>query len=148
MNQSVKWGHRKVNGPLDGLHLIPDLIFPVQKIRGTSLPWCCANWTQNIWIINSPQMSDLNPRWFRRKRTIFSEFLRWTPRSLNAKIRIIKKTNPDYIITRKRVGRDRHGSQLRVFKLIVAIRIWSIGTSLGSCQGSILTFSYFLLEIV
>lgn len=114
MNRSVKWGHRKVNGPLDGLHLIPDLIFPVQKIRGTSLPWCCANWTQNIWITNSPQMSDLNPRCFRRKRTIFSEFLRWTPRSLNAKIRIIKTTNPDYIITRKRVGRDRHGPRFQI----------------------------------
>ena len=97
---------------------------------------------------NSPQMSDLNPRCVHRKRTIFSEFLRWTPRSLNAKIRIIKKTNPDYIITRKRVGRDRHGPQFRVFKLIVAIRVWSIGTSLGSGQGSILTFSYFLSEIV
>ena len=79
-------------------------------------------------------------RFFRRKRTKFSQ--------LNAKIRIIKKTNPDYIITRKRVGRDRHGPQLRVFILIVAIRIWSIGTSLGSGQGSILTFSYFLSEIV
>ena len=108
MDRSVKWGHRKVNGPLKRLHLIPDLIFPVQKIRGTSLPWCCANWTQNIWIIHNQFASDVrlksdsfveNEPYSRNSR------LRWTPRSLNAKIRIIKKTNPDYI-NHKEAGRS------------------------------------------
>ena len=79
------FGYWKVSEPFKEPHLKPDLIFPVQKIRGTSFPWCCANWTQNICTTHNQFASDvgclpINPSRFRRKRTIFTEILRdhWT----------------------------------------------------------------------
>ena len=81
------------------LHLKPDLIFPLQKIRGTSLPWSCANWTQNIWIAQSIRLrSPINPMISRKNEPYFPKLLLNVARSLNAKIGSIKNTNPVYII--------------------------------------------------